>query len=58
MPFLMHNAQCIMHNWAGAVLMHNAQCIMHNWASAIGRNVCGIRNLWCVTCRGVSHTPE
>jgi hypothetical protein len=54
----MHNAQCIMHNWAGAVLMHNAQCIMHNWASAIGRNVCGIRNLWCVTCRGVSHTPE
>jgi hypothetical protein len=45
MPFLMHNAQCIMHNWAGAVLMHNAQCIMHNWASAMhnGRNGRGNR---------------
>lgn len=21
---------------------------MHNWASAIGRNVRGIRNLWCL----------
>jgi hypothetical protein len=50
---------------SSAVLMHNAQCIMHNWASAVGRNgrgiaidvVWGTRNSRCVTCKGVSHTP-